>query len=321
MSSFSRRDFLGGVVATGLLAAMPKSLFAAVNSPFRVAVINDEIGDDFGHVVEIASQEFGLEWIEVRGMWKKNILNLDDAQIAEARRLLDKAKLKVTDIASPVFKVDWPGAPRSKFAPKRDTFNADFNFKQQDELLDKSFELARAFNTDRVRIFDFWRLEDVTPYRKDIDDKLREAADKAAKKNITLILENEHECNTGTGAEAARTLDAVKSPNFMLNWDPGNATMLGETPYPDGYNKLPKDRIGHVHCKDSQRGPDGKVKWAAMGRGMVDWVGQFRALKQQGYHYATSLETHWRGAGTPEESTRQSMAGMKDELRKAGALS
>jgi sugar phosphate isomerase/epimerase len=300
---------------------MPKNMFAAVNSPFRVAVINDEIGDDFGHVVEIASQEFGLEWIELRGMWKKNILNLDDAQIAEARRLLDKAKLKVTDIASPVFKVDWPGAPRSKFAPKRDTFNADFNFKQQDELLDKSFELARAFNTDRVRIFDFWRLEDVTPYRKDIDDKLREAADKAAKKNITLILENEHECNTGTGAEAARTLDAVKSPNFMLNWDPGNATMLGETPYPDGYNKLPKDRIGHVHCKDSQRGPDGKVKWAAMGRGMVDWVGQFRALKQQGYHYATSLETHWRGAGTPEESTRQSMAGMKDELRKAGALS
>jgi len=321
MSSFSRRDFLGGVLATGVLAAMPKNMFAAVNSPFRVAVINDEIGDDFGHVVEIASQEFGLEWIELRGMWKKNILNLDDAQIAEARRLLDKAKLKVTDIASPVFKVDWPGAPRSKFAPKRDTFNADFNFKQQDELLDKSFELARAFNTDRVRIFDFWRLEDVTPYRKDIDDKLHEAADKAAKKNIILILENEHEFNTGTGAEAARTLDAVKSPNFMLNWDPGNATMLGETPYPDGYSKLPKDRIGHVHCKDSQRGPDGKVKWAAMGRGMVDWVGQFRALKQQGYHYATSLETHWRGAGTPEESTRQSMAGMKDELRKAGALS
>jgi L-ribulose-5-phosphate 3-epimerase len=321
MSSFSRRDFLGGVVATGLMAAMPRNIFAAVNSPFRVAVINDEIGDDFAHVVEIASQEFGLEWIELRGMWKKNILNLDDSQIAEARRLLDKAKLKVTDIASPVFKVDWPGAPRSKFAPKRDTFNADFNFKQQDDLLDKSFELARAFNTDRVRIFDFWRLEDVTPYRKDIDDKLREAADRAAKKNIILILENEHECNTGTGAEAARTLDAVKSPNFMLNWDPGNATMLGETPYPDGYNKLPKDRIGHVHCKDSQRGADGKVKWAAMGRGMVDWVGQFRALKQQGYHYATSLETHWRGAGTPEESTRQSMAGMKDELRKAGALS
>jgi sugar phosphate isomerase/epimerase len=52
----------------------------------------------------------------------------------------------------------------------------------------------------------------------------------------------------------------------------------------------------------------------------VDWVGQFRALKQDGYRDAVSLETHWRGGGTPEESTRISMAGMKECLRKAGAL-
>ena len=36
----------------------------------------------------------------------------------------------------------------------------------------------------------------------------------------------------------------------MLNWDPGNAAAAGEIPYPDGYNLLPKDRIGHCHCKD-----------------------------------------------------------------------
>ncbi len=292
-----------------------------MNSPFKVAVINDEIGQDFARDVEIASKEFGLQWIELRGMWGKNILKLDAKEIEEARRLLEKAKLRVTDIASPVFKVDWPGAPSSKFSPKRDTFNADFTFKQQDELLERSFELARAFSTDRIRIFDFWRLDDVTPYRAGIDDKLREASEKAAKKNIILILENEHECNTGTGAEAARTLNAVRNRNLMVNWDPGNAARLGETPYPDGYNKLPKDRIGHVHCKDVQKKPDGTLDWAAMGHGFIDWVGQFRALKQQGYHLATSLETHWRGAGTPEESTRQSMAGMKETLRKAGALS
>jgi sugar phosphate isomerase/epimerase len=292
-----------------------------MNSPFKIAVINDEIGQDFARDVDIASKEFGLQWIELRGMWNKNILKLDSKEIDEARRLLESAKLRVTDIASPVFKVDWPGAPTSKFAPKRDTFNADFTFKQQDELLERSMELARVFNTDRIRVFDFWRLDDVTPYRSAIDDKLREAAEKAAKKNMILILENEHECNSGTGAEAARTLSAVKSKNFMVNWDPGNAARLGEIPYPDGYNKLPKDRIGHVHCKDVQKKADGTLDWAAVGHGFIDWVGQFRALKQQGYHYATSLETHWRGAGTPEESTRQSMAGMKETLRKAGALS
>jgi len=57
-----------------------------------------------------------------------------------------------------------------------------------------------------------------------------------------------------------------------------------------------------------------------MGSGAIDWVGQFTALKGDGYHFAVSLETHWHGAGTPEESTRQSWAGMKEQLRKAGAL-
>ncbi|PYY10555.1 MAG: sugar phosphate isomerase [Acidobacteria bacterium] len=293
-----------------------------MNSPFRVAVINDEIGQDFGHVVDVASREFGMEWIELRGMWNKNILKLDSKEIDEARQILERAKMRVTDIASPVFKVDWPGAPLSKAAERRDTFNADFTFKQQDELLDRSFELAKAFNTDRVRIFDFWRLDDQAPYRAAINDKMREAADKAAKKNIILILENEFACNTATGEEAGRLLSAVKSRNFMVNWDPGNAAMRGENAFPDGYNKLPKDRIGHVHCKDIQKKPDGSGQaWAAMGRGTIDWIGQFRALKQQGYKFATSLETHWRGAATPEESTRQSWAGMKEELQKAGALS
>jgi sugar phosphate isomerase/epimerase len=58
-----------------------------------------------------------------------------------------------------------------------------------------------------------------------------------------------------------------------------------------------------------------------VGQGIVDWVGQFRALKKDGYHYAVSLETHWRGGGTPEESTRISFAGMKKCLTEAGALS
>ena len=293
-----------------------------MNSPFRVAVINDEIGQDFGHAVDVAAREFGMQWIELRGMWNKNILKLDAKEIAEARNILERAKMRVTDIASPVFKVDWPGAPLSKVAEKRDTFNADYTFKQQDELLDRSFELAKAFNTDRVRIFDFWRLDDQAPYRAAIDDKLREAADKAGKKNIILILENEFACNTATGEEAGRLLSQVKARNFMVNWDPGNAAMRGENAFPDGYNKLPKDRIGHVHCKDIQKKPDGSGQaWAAMGRGTIDWTAQFRALKQQGYKFATSLETHWRGAGTPEESTRQSWAGMKEQLQKAGALS
>ncbi|PYT80678.1 MAG: sugar phosphate isomerase [Acidobacteria bacterium] len=291
-----------------------------MKSPFRVAVINDEITQDFGRACEIAAKEYGMDWIELRGMWNKNILSLDAKEIAEARSILEKHKLRVTDIASPLFKVDWPDAPKSKFSPKRDQFNADFTFKQQGEVLERSIELAKAFNTDRVRCFDFWRLDDQAPYRAAINEKLLDAANTAGKKNVLLVLENEPSCNTATGAEAAKVLGEVKSPYLMLNWDPGNASERGEIPYPDGYNLLPKDRIGHCHCKDSVKKPDGKYAWAPMGGGMIDWVGQFKALKRDGYHFAVSLETHWRGAGTPEESTGESWAGMKKELQEAGAL-
>jgi L-ribulose-5-phosphate 3-epimerase len=295
-----------------------------MSAPFRIGVINDELSQDFGRSCEVASREFGMEWIELRGMWNKNILKLDAAEIAEARRILEKYKLRVTDIASPLFKVDWPGAPKSKFSPKGAQFNADFTYDQQGEVLERSIALAKAFQTDRVRCFDFWRLEDAAPYRAAINAKLLEAANTASKQGIILILENEFACNTAIAAEAAQTLAAVESPSFMLNWDPGNAAARGEIPYPAGYNLLPKNRIGHCHCKDIKaiaKPTDSKEPgWAAMGAGVIDWVGQFTALKRDGYHYAVSLETHWRGAATPEESSRQSWAGMKEQLRKAGAL-
>ena len=286
---------------------------------FKLSVINDEITQDFGRACEIAAQDFGLQLIEIRGMWGKNIMRLDAKEIDEARKILEKYKLRVSSIASPIFKVDWPGAPTSKFSPKRDQFGADFTFEQQDELLERGFELMRVFQVDRIRIFDFWRLDDQQPYRAAMDAKLTEASKKAAKRGVTLLLENEPSCNTATGAEAARTLGAVRSPNLKLNWDPGNAASRGEIAYPYGYSRLPKNRIGYIHCKDVVRNGD-KYEWMKMGGGIIDYVGQYRALKKDGYRGVVSLETHWRGAGTPEESSRQSMAGMKELLRRAGAM-
>jgi len=314
-----RRQFLEGMVAVAAAHAIsPVSMLAQANSPFRVAVINDEISQDFGHACDVAAHEFGMRWIELRSMWKKNVVNLDEKEVAEARGILRKYQLRVTDIASPLFKVDFPGAPKSKLSSEGG-FGADFTFEQQDEVLDHAIAMAKAFGTDRVRCFDFWRLEDQGPYRAAMNEKLRQAAEKCGQNGITLVLENEPSCNTATGAEAARVLDAIPSPHLMLNWDPGNAASLGETPYPDGYKLLPKSRIGHCHCKDAVKTAKG-YDWAPVGGGIIDWEGQFKALKLDGYHFAVSLETHWRGAGSAEESSRKSWAGMKKLLQDANAL-
>ncbi len=318
-SCFSRRTFLSGAGLAAAGCALPPNLLSSVaSSPFRIAVINDEISQDFERACQVVSG-FGMKWIELRGMWNKNILDLDANQVTESLRLLKKYDLRITDIGSPLFKVDFPGAPKSKFSPKHDEFNAHFGSAQQDAVIDKCIEMAKKFSTDRVRCFDFWRLDDPKPYRAEINETLRQAAEKVGKHGLILVLENEMSCNTGTGKEAAEVLAAVQTPSFMLNWDPGNAATLGEVPYPNGYDLLPKNRIGHCHCKDAVKNGD-KYEWAAMGQGIIDWVGQFRALKKDGYHYAVSLETHWRGGGTPEESTKQSWTRMKEELQKAGAI-
>ena len=313
----SRRGFLagiGGVAAAGLLPVR-----ALESCPFRVAVINDEISQDFDHACYVAAHDFGLQWIELRGMWKKNLTKLDANELSEARAILAKYRLRVTDIASPLYKVDWPGAPLSKQSERRDQFHAADEFNEQDALLEHCIDLAKTFATDRIRCFDFWRLDDVKPYRAAMNEVLRKAAKRCAKSKLILLLENEMSCNTATGAEAAATLAAVTEHNFMLNWDPGNAaTFPGSDPYPNGYDLLPKHRIGHCHAKSVVREADGKWQWAPVGQGVVDWAGQLRALDRDGYRYAVSLETHWRGAGTPEASTRVSMQGLKDALAKAG---
>ena len=321
MEKLSRRQFAAGAVGVVASVSMPMRAWAK-DSPFRVAVINDEISPDFDHACFVASHEFGMSWIELRSMWGKNVMALSDAEIGESKKILAKYNLQVTDIASPLGKTDWPGAPKSQYGGKGDMHNAaEVTFKQQDEILEKAISLAKQFNTDRVRGFDFWRLDDVGPYRAAIDDKLRAMAETAGKQGVLLVLENEFECNTATGREAARTLNAVQSHNLALNWDPANAVMRGELDaFPTAWELLPKDRIHHCHVKNAVKNAEGKIEWSPVDKGFIDWAAQFRALKQLGYHEAVSLETHWRGGGTPEESTRISWAGMKTALKDASAL-
>lgn len=318
----SRRALVKGSLMTVAAAARPLRAFA-LESPFKVAVISDEISQDFDHACYVIAKEFGLQWVELRAMWGKNLQASSADEITRAQGILQKYRLRVTDIASPLYKVYWPGAPKSKENTSGDLHGADeTNFKQQAEVLERSIALAKQFGTDKVRCFDFWRIENVAPYRKAINGVLQEAAEKAKASGVLLLLENEFECNTATGREAAATLAGVPSRNLALNWDPGNAVMRGELDaFPVGWNLLPKERIHHCHVKSAMKDATGKMVWAPVGKGYVDWTGQFRALKAMGYHDAVSLETHWTGGGSPEASSRISWAGMKTALEHAGALS
>ena len=182
MKSFSRRSFIdraGKIVF--VVAAHPfVGLAETPKSPFQIGVINDEISQDFDHACYVASHDFGMNWIELRSMWGKNTTALNDAEIGDAKKILAKFNIRVTDIASPLFKTDWPGAPKSPYGPTGDMHGAaEATFGQQDEVFERSISLAKQFNTGKVRCFDFWRLDDVAPYRAAIDEKLRSTAEKS----------------------------------------------------------------------------------------------------------------------------------------------
>lgn len=320
---YTRRSLLASLGLAGLHTLLPFSPAWPTERPtgacpFRLAVINDEITQDFEKACQIVARDFSLQWIELRSMWDKNVTELSDKEIGDAQKILKEHNLRVTDIASPLFKTDWPGAPRSPKSETRDQFHANFDASAQDRLLEHCISLAKAFDTDRIRCFDYWRLDDVKPYRAAINAKLQQAAARCAKDNLILVLENEMSCNTATGEESAALLQAIPDENFMLNWDPGNAAALTGESYAAGYSLLPKKRIGHCHCKDLVRKADHGYDWAPVGAGIVDWTEQLKALQRDGFRHGLSLETHWRGAGSPEASTRSSMAGLKKALGNAG---
>src|SRR6266436_4649069 len=162
--TFTRRNLLAGLGMLGVHKIVPSlikktegfssdlwSAEAGTNCPFRLAVINDEIGQDLEKVCQIVAGEFKLHWIELRSMWNKNVTELTPKEVEDARKILDDHKLQVTDIASPLFKTDWPGAPRSSKSETRDQFHANFDANAQDKLLERCISLARSFSTDRIR--------------------------------------------------------------------------------------------------------------------------------------------------------------------------
>ena len=305
--TLTRRTFLGATLAAWPSMAYLRAATTSRAMGWKLGIITDEITENLEQALDFISH-YSLHDCELRDMWQKNIMNLSQAQLDRAKGLIQKHHLKVTDIGSPIFKYNLPQMPVRN--EKRDTFRADFTEADSDHLLHQSFKLARFFGTHKVRIFSYWRVQDPDKAYPYVRDRLAKAAKLAEENDIILILENEQECNIGTGKELGRILRDVNSPNLRGNWDPGNAAILHEIPYPDGYEHV-RGLFPHMHIKDVKKGPGGKLEWAPVGGGFIDWKGQFEALRRDHYEGDMSLETHYRRPdGNKVESTRESLMGL-----------
>jgi sugar phosphate isomerase/epimerase len=304
----TRREVLQGAASVGALSG----LAAGATDPargFPLGIITDELTQNLEEALKFITG-YGLHWCELREVWGKNIMILPQQDLERARKLIAEQGVRVSDIATPIFKWNLPGAT-TRPGEKHDFAVGSFTEEDADPLLEKAFHLARLFGTQKVRIFSYWRVAEPEKVYPQVRDRLARAARLAEQNGMVLVLENEHECNIGTGKELGRVLRDVNSPALRGVWDPGNAAMLGEAPFPDGYQAV-KGLFPHMHIKDARKNAQtGKVEWAPVGGGFIDFKGQFAALHQEKYAGTMSLETHYnRPDGNKMESSRESLEGL-----------
>ncbi len=258
-----------------------------------IAAITDEFSADVDIALP-AMAAVGMTGAELRLISGRNIVELGDDEVMRVRERVEHHGLRVLSIASPLLKCVLPGGPPVDARFQQDVFGSSYTFDDQPRLTERAFDVAAKTGARIIRVFSYWRTTAPERCFDSIVMALRGLAEEASARGMVIGLENEHACNVATGAEAARMLAAIDHPALQLIWDPANASILGEIPYPHGYESLPSARIAHVHAKDC-RVRDHTPTWGPLGEMDIDWKGQIAALVRDGYGGAISLETHWRG--------------------------
>jgi L-ribulose-5-phosphate 3-epimerase len=284
--------------------------------PWKLGVITDEVSPDLAETLKTFYPKYQLRWAEIRnvkldGKNKYVYKAASPQEIKDIRKMLDDAGVKFSILDTAFYKIPLPGTkPLHESATELNPSEGEFA-KQMDELK-RGADAAHALGTNKLRIFTFNRVADPNTIFDRIVEELNKALVVAKQLDVLLVVENEHSCNTATGTETAKLFKAVKDRRLMHNWDPGNCYEAGEEPFPKAWNVLDHKRIGHIHLKDAA----GKA-WKPIGAGDIDFVGQFKALKDMKYSATLSLETHYRNAARDAyASSVESMDGLFGVLKK-----
>jgi sugar phosphate isomerase/epimerase len=287
--------------------------------PLRTAAITDEFSPELEVALD-AMAALGMTGAELRLVGGRNMLELSDDEVDGVAAAVRARGMSVPALASPVLKCALPDGPAIDPRLQQDVFGSPYTIDDQPRLARRAFDIARRVGAPVIRVFSYWRTVDPPRVMGDVADAVRRLADEADARGLVIGLENEPACNVGTGVETRELLDRIGShPALKVVWDPANAVVLGETPFPDGYRQLRTGEIAHVHAKDC-RVRDLRPEWGLLGDMDVDWRGQLNALLDDNYRGWISLETHWRGPrGDKLEGSRLCGGRLHDLLRAAAA--
>jgi sugar phosphate isomerase/epimerase len=252
-----------------------------------LSVITDEIDPALTRALDVC-EELGIDAVELRTLDGVQVVERSEGELDAIRGELDRRGFAVCAIASPFLKCG--------------------RRENQDDVLAGTLRAAVALGAPVVRAFGYWREPDPAAAMPDLGRALHDATAQARAAGVTLALENEHECNVATAAEALAALGAADAEHLWVIWDPGNAAMLDPSAW-NGLGGLDTivERVAHVHLKDVSSAGE----WTRIGDGIVDFRLQLDCLARAGYDGFFSFETHYVRDGSGELATRDCVAALR----------
>jgi sugar phosphate isomerase/epimerase len=198
----------------------------------RLSAFADEISQDPQQQVDILAQH-GIFHIEFRAIHGTNVLDLSDAQHECFRTLLKSRNFGLSAIGSPIGKI--------RITEPFDEHLVRFG---------RALELAKYFETPRIRIFSFYIPPGESPekHRSEVVSRMTELAHRAAESEVTLLLENEKGIYGDTAQRVRDLFESVNSPALAHAFDPANYVEVGES-VSEAWRLL-RSRVKHFHVKD-----------------------------------------------------------------------
>ena len=191
----------------------------------------DEYADDLKAQCE-ALNDFGIEYIELRGVNGKNVSVLTEGEVKETKKILDDYGIKVSSIGSPLGKIDIKGDLNGHF-----------------ETAKRVYETANILGAKNVRMFSFYSKE--TPFNKcksEIYSGLEKLVDLSDDTGLTLCHENEA-LIYGESPEKCLEIAEYFGGRIKCVFDMGNFVLDGYEPM--AAYKILFDYIEYFHIKDA----------------------------------------------------------------------
>lgn len=217
----------------------------------------------------------GVRYMELRGVWGKNVLALDDQERAKVKAELDRRGIGVSAIGSPIGKVP---------------IGSDFD--EYRGLVQHAIDVANEMEAPYIRMFSFY-VDDLDGDRDEVMRRMQAMVNMAAEGGVTMLHENEKAIY---GELPDRCLDlhrSVTGEALKATFDPANFVQAGVRPYQDAYPLL-KPYVAYFHIKDAIMG-EGRVVPAGEGDGQIREL--MAAARDANYGGFLSLEPHLKVAG------------------------